>query len=121
MAKKEELEPKQPDNIYIPSEKEKDVLDFIQKRIKAMDQHRQKLGLEANWDKWTKQCDDTETIRDTDLHIKNPSNVKKSLTGEAVYGILAMTMARNNEVQLIMQSEDDGELALVFQKVSDHL
>ena len=86
-----------------------------------MDLHRQNLGLEAMWDKWEKSCSSDPVERDEDLHIVNPSVVKQSLTREAVYGILAMTIARNNEVQLIMQSSEDTKYAIVFQKISDFL
>lgn len=116
-----ELETKEPENVYTPSDKDQKVLDFVSDRIRAMDQHRQNLNLEEDWDKWMKQSGTGEIERDSDLHIKNPSKIKKSLTREAVYGILAMAVARNNEVQLIMQSDDDTKLSVVFQKISDHL
>jgi len=118
---KNDLEIKEPELTYNPSKADKKVLDYVRDRIYDMNLTRQNHNLETDWDKWTKQCEPSEAERGTDLHIKNPSKIKKSLTREAVFGILAMTVSRNNEVQLIMQSENDNKLAPVFQKLSDHL
>lgn len=118
MTKMEKEEPKA---TYIPSDKEKKVLDYVYDRVLKMQKARDARGLEADWNKWIEQCAPGGAEVNPELHIKNPDPIKKSLTREAVFGVLAMAIARNNEIQLIMADDKDAKLSLMFQKLSDYV
>ena len=116
-----EFEKKEPEKIWKPSKEESKTLEFVEKRIIDMVNARNALGLEAKWDDWDKQISTDEAIRSAELNIQNPSKVKKSLTRETVFAVLAMTVARNSMLELTPQDEQDKKLAPVFQAISDYL
>lgn len=104
-----------------PTKEKAQLLSDVKKRIYAMELHKQGLHLYTDWDKWEKQTLPGEATRSSELNVKNPSKVKNALTRMAVYSILAMAVARNNETQLIAHDEGDQKVAPVLQAVSDHL
>lgn len=96
-----------------------DKISRIYQRFDAMRNSRQALGVEAKWLKYEKQYAPGIATRDTDLHIKNPSKIKSSMTWANIQTVLAMMIDQKLEVELMPQEKKDRAKALVLQAVFD--
>lgn len=108
-------------SLYKPTIKEEELLKNVFKRLVKMQEAKDSLKLESDWNKWEKQVAPGEATRSNELKLKNPSKVRKSLTREAVFMVLAMASSRNSQIQLIAQSDEDVKISVVYQKIMEFL
>lgn len=113
------LKPQMPTETWSPTDEEKELVLFVRDRLIQMDDAKKFFDLEGIWDRADAMVKPGEATRASDLHIENPSTVKNSLVRTAVMSILAMTVARNNEMQYIADQEEDQKIAPVLQALSD--
>ena len=109
-----------PQSGWAPSESEQTKLSRLYRRFQQMDDHRNALNVETDWDKWEKQSLPGETERPADLHIEHPSTLKSAITWASIQTIISMSVDQKPAIQLIASSKEDQKKARILQAVFDY-